>query len=95
MRKQIYKALNKLYGILMSIAFWGGVIPLLPFLIAIFFGGATGEAIALFLHEKYYPWVIALASIAVIVGLVSMYVGKEKSLSTESFKRTGDSRKRG
>ena len=87
MRKRIFNALNKLYAVLMSIAFWGGILPLVPFVLAIIIGGAAGETIAVFLYQKYYPCVIALASIAVVVGLVAMYAGKEKSLSTESFKK--------
>ena len=87
MGKRIFNVLNRLYAILMSIAFWGGILPLVPFVIAIIVGGTVGEAIAVFLYNKYYPWIIALASIAVIVGLIAMYAGKEKSLSTESFKK--------
>ena len=85
MREKIYNALGKVYGIAMSIAFWGGVIPLLPFLLAIGIGGETGEAIALFLSKKYYPCVIALASFAVLIGLAAMYIGKIEALSTKSF----------
>ena len=69
----------------MSIAFWGGILPLIPFIIAICIGGTTGEAIALFLYKQYYPWIIALASIAVIIGLIGLYVGKIEALSTKSF----------
>lgn len=85
MRKKIFVVLKRIYGIMMSLAFWGGAIPLLPFVIAIFVGGDTGEAIALFLYNQYYPWVIALASLSVLVGLAAMYAGKEKALSTETF----------
>ena len=85
MREKIYNALKKIYGITMSIAFWGGIIPLIPFIVAICIGGTTGEAISLFLYKQYYPWVIALASIAVIIGLIGLYVGKIEALSTKSF----------
>jgi hypothetical protein len=87
MREKIYNALKKTYGITMSIAFWGGIIPLIPFIVAICIGGATGEAISLFLYKQYYPWVIALASIAVVIGLIAMYIGKIEALSTKSFSK--------
>ena len=69
----------------MSIAFWGGLLPLIPFIVAICIGGTTGENIAQFLYKQYYPWVIALASIAVVIGLIGMYIGGKEALSTKSF----------
>lgn len=88
MREKAYKALQKLYGITMTIAFFGGVLPLIPFIAAIIIGGGeggTGEAIGTWLYKQYYPWVIALASIAVLIGLIAMYVGKQEAFSTKSF----------
>ena len=86
MQQKLFKILSKVYGITMSVAFWGGLLPLVPFIVAICIGGTTGEAISLFLYKQYYPWIIALASIAVIIGLIAMYVGKVEALSTKSFK---------
>ena len=87
MREKIYNVLTKIYGITMSVAFWGGIIPLLPFIVAICIGGSAGESISLFLYNQYYPWVIALASIAVMIGLIAMYIGKIEALSTKSFSK--------
>ena len=86
MRDKIYRVLKTLYGITMTVAFFGGVLPLIPFLLAILIGGPTGEAISNFLYKQYYPWVIALASISVIIGLIAMYVGKQEALSAKSFR---------
>ena len=88
MREKAYEMLKKLYGVTMTVAFFGGVLPLVPFFAAIIIGGGeggTGEAIATWLYKQYYPWVIALASIAVLIGLVAMYVGKQEGLSAKSF----------
>ena len=74
--KKLHNVLTKIYGILMSVSFFGGILPLIPFIIAIIIGGTTGEAIAVFLYKQFYPWVIALGSIAVLVGLVDIYVEK-------------------
>ena len=84
MREKIYQILNKTYGILMSISFFGGVVPVIPFVIAVIIGGETGEAIAVFLYKQYYPWVILLGSIAIVIGLIAMYVGKLEGLSVKS-----------
>lgn len=84
MREKLYKILNKAYGILMSVSFFAGGIPLIPFIIALISGGKTGEAISVFLIDRYYPWVIILGSVAIIVGLLAMYVGKLEGLSVKS-----------
>ena len=88
MREKAYEVLKKIYGITMTIAFFGGLLPLFPFIIALIIGGGeggTGEAIGSWLYKEYYPWVIALASIAVLIGLIAMYVGKQEAFSTKSF----------
>lgn len=88
MRQKIEKVLQKIYGIALMISFFAGLLPLIPFIIALIIGGGkegTGELIATWLYKQYYPWVIALASIAILIGLVSMYVGKKEAFSTKSF----------
>ncbi len=88
MREKAYNVLQKLYGITMTVAFFGGVVPLCPFIIAMIIGGGeggTGEAIGTWLYKQYYPWIIALASISVLIGLIAMYVGKQEAFSTKSF----------
>lgn len=88
MRQKVESILQKIYGITLTISFFAGLLPLIPFIIAIIIGGGaggTGEAIATWLYKEYYPWVIALASIAILIGLVAMYVGKKEAFSTKSF----------
>lgn len=83
MRKKIFTVLNKIYGIMMTVSFFGGFLPLIPFIVALCIGGETGEAIAVFLKNQYYPWVIVLGCLAIVVGLVAMYVGKLEGLSVK------------
>ena len=88
MREKVEKALQKIYGITLTISFFAGLLPLIPFVVAIIIGGGeggTGEAISTWLYKEYYPWVIALASIAILIGLIAMYVGKKEAFSTKSF----------
>lgn len=86
MRKKIYNILNKLYGIVMTAAFFGGILPLVFFIIAIIIGGTTGSKITVFMVDKVYPVIIALASIAILIGWIAMYVGKEEGLSIKKMK---------
>ena len=83
MRKKIYKILNQVYGILMSVSFFAGIIPLIPFIFAMIVGGKLGEKISVFFYQDYYPYVIILGSLAVVVGLIAMYVGKLEALSVK------------
>ena len=88
MREKIEKILQKIYGITLTISFFAGLVPLIPFIVALIIGGGeggTGEVISTWLYKQYYPWVIALASIAILIGLVAMYIGKKEAFSTKSF----------
>ncbi len=85
MREKIYNIINKIYGVLMTISFFAGALPLLGFIVALFIGGESAEAISLFLKNDFYPYVIALASIAVFIGWIAMYIGGKESLSIKSF----------
>ena len=84
MRETIFKIANKIYGVLMTLSFFGGILPLIPFIIALIVGGETGEAISLFLYEEFYPWVIIAGSIALVIGLFAMYLGKLEGLSIKN-----------
>ena len=91
MRNKLYNALKKAYGIMMTVSFFAGGLPLIPFIIALIIGGSTGEAIAVFLYKQYYPWVIILGSLAIVIGLIAMYLGKLEGLSVKSV--TADEKK--
>ena len=85
MREKIYKFFNKTYGCLMFVGFFGGFIPFVLFVVALIIGGETGEAISLFLYNKYYPVVFAITSIAVLVGVVAMYINKKQGFSVKEL----------
>lgn len=87
MREKIFKILNKTYGLLLLISFFAGFLPIIPFVIAIIVGGPVAESICLFLYDSYYPWVIAFASISVVIGLVAMYLGKLQGFSIKKNKK--------
>ncbi len=85
MRKKIFDVLNKIYGVLMTVSFFGGVLPLIPFVFSLIVGGTLAETICVFLSEQYYPWVIIAGSVAIVVGLAAMYVGKLEGLSIKNI----------
>ncbi len=88
MRQKIESVLQKVYGITLTISFFAGLLPLIPFVVALLIGGGeggTGEMICTWLYKQYYPWVIALASISILIGLVAMYIGRKEAFSARSF----------
>lgn len=87
MREKLYNILNKIYGIVLSVSFFAGLLPLIPFIIAIIIGGDTGEAISVFLYKQYYPCIIALASSSVFIGWIAMYIGKKEGFSLKKKKK--------
>ena len=87
MREKVFNVLNKIYGTMMMASFFAGIVPLVPFIIAIIIGGPTGETIALFITKKVYPWIIAMAAVAVVIGLVAMYIGKIDEASVNKSKK--------
>lgn len=87
MKNTILKVLKKTYAVLMFGSFIAGFLPVFPFIIALCIGGDVGAAIYSFLFSQYYPWVIAVGSLAIIIGLVAMYVGKNEDLSLKSLKK--------
>lgn len=86
--KKFNEILGKIYGIMMTVSFFGGVVPLIPFVFALIIGGTTGETISLFLYKQFYPWIIGIGSVAVLVGLIHSYIQdflnkKENNLSKQ------------
>ncbi len=90
MKEKIIKILNKAYAVLMSVSFFAGILPIIPFIIAIIIGGDTGAAISNFLYNHYYVWVIAAGSVAIVVGCIAMYVGKIETLSLKNISAKND-----
>lgn len=90
MRKKLFNILNNIYGVAMSISFFAGILPLIPFIYAMIVGGTTGEKISVFIKDEYYPWVIILGSVAIVVGLIAMYLGKLEALSLKNISTEED-----
>ena len=87
MREKIVNVLNKIYGALIAVSLFAGILPLIPFIIAMIIGGNTAELICNFIYNEYYPYVIVCASVAVIIGLIAMYINKH-NFSVGAKKKT-------
>lgn len=102
MRDKIYNVLNKIYGVLILSSLFAGFLPVIPFIVALIIGGETGANISVFLYKQYYPWVAVAAAVAVLIGLVALYINKtitfkypkkEKKTQQESKKTSCEDKK--
>lgn len=66
-----------------------GFVVAILFLIAIIIGGNQGELIAVFAGDVM-NWCIKLAAIAVLFGIIDMYIRKEHSLTMKSEEKKDD-----
>lgn len=84
--KKFIDILNKIFGAAVIIELFAGGLSILGYIVAICIGGDTGTAISLFIFEKYLRWVIVATAVTVGVGLISMYLSKQKALFFEKEK---------
>jgi hypothetical protein len=75
--------LRYIYGLAAMIAMALSFIVFLLFALALVIGGQTGSSIAA-LAESVVLWGIRLAAAAILVGLISIYLRREHSLSMNS-----------
>ena len=86
--KKVADILKKIYGYGIVIALFVGGLTVFGYLAAMFIGGETAEAICVFIYKKFFLWLIIGADIIVLLGLVAMYLSKEKSMTLETGKKS-------
>ncbi len=85
--KTLVKILDKVYGWGIVVCLFVGGAMFLGFLAAFFIGGEAAEAICTFIHKTIFKWLIYGGNIIVLVGLVNMYLKKQKSLTMNDENR--------
>lgn len=61
-----------------------GALSVLGYIAALCIGGETATALCLWIYKTYFPWVIKLTSVFAGIGLVGMYLNKQKALTAAS-----------
>ena len=79
-RETLAKALSYVYGIGIAVSLFTGALSVLGYIAALIIGGETAAEISRFIYKDFYPVIIYLSSISILLGLVKMYVAGEKSL---------------
>ena len=90
MREKITKILNTIFGWGIFLTLIAGGLAFFGFLIALIIGGESATALSVFIHKKYFPIVIRIASATILLGLIAMYFGKIEALSLTADKKEAD-----
>ncbi len=69
------------YGVLACL--FAGGIAIVAYTVALLIGGDLAEVICAFTYQKYFPWVIRICAVCVGLGLIGMYLGKQKALTAK------------
>ena len=85
--EKIASVLKKIYGYGIVTALFTGGATVLGYIVAMFIGGETATAICTFIYKKFFLWLIIGADIIVLLGLVAMYMSKEKTMTLEGSKK--------
>ncbi len=88
--KKAGEFLKKIYGYGIVAALFIGGFTVVGYIAAMFIGGDTATAICTFIYKKLFLWLIIGADIVVLLGLVSMYLTKEKSMNLDKKKSKKD-----
>ena len=91
--KKASSILDKLFGWMIMICLLMGGLAFFAFLVALIMGGGEGsaaEALANFIKSNYFPIIIRVASVTILVGLVSMYFKGESFLSLTTEKKSAE-----
>ena len=79
-RENVAKVLSYAYAIGIAIALFAGALSVFGYIAAMIAGGETAVKICNFIYKDFYPVIIYMSSISILLGLVKMYVAGEKSL---------------
>ena len=73
------------YGIIACL--FAGGLSLVGYLVALIIGGESATALCLWVFKTYLPWVIKATSIFTLIGLIGMYLSKQKALVATTEKK--------
>lgn len=79
-RERFAKILTYVYAVGIAVSLFAGALSALGFLAALVIGGDIAAEICNFISKSFYPVIVYMSSISILVGLLKMYVAGEKSL---------------
>ncbi len=85
--KKISEVCKMIFGYGIMITLFAGGLTFFGYLAALFIGGETATAICVFIYKQIFPIIIYATTCLILFGLVAMYLGGEKALTTEKKKK--------
>lgn len=85
--KKLIKVIEFIYGWGILICLFVGGLTFLGFLVAFVIGGETATEICTFIHQSIFKVLIYGGNIIVMLGLLNMYLKKQKSLTISDTKQ--------
>ena len=85
--KKISEVCKLIFGYGIMITLFAGGLTFFGYLAALFIGGETATAICVFIYKQIFPIIIYATTCLILFGLVAMYLGGEKALTTEKKKK--------
>ena len=85
--KKIAKVLKVVFGYGIMITLLVGGLTFFGYVAALIIGGETATAICTFIYKQIVPIMVYVSNIMIILGLVCMYLGGEKALTSNKKKK--------
>lgn len=79
-RETTATVLSYIFGIGIAVSLFAGALSVLGYIAALIIGGQTATDICNFIYKDFYPVIVYMSSVTILLGLVKMYVAGEKSL---------------
>ena len=86
MKKLMKKAsafLKEIFGWGMMICLFAGGLTFFGYVVALIVGGDAAALICTFIYKKFFPVIVYISSVLVMLGLVAMYLNGEFELSAK------------
>ena len=82
--KKVANILLTVFSVGILAVLFAGALAALGYVVALCIGGETATALCLWIYKTYFPWVIKFTSIFAGIGLIGMYLSKQKALTAAS-----------
>ncbi len=79
--KKIANVLRTVFAYGAIVCLFAGGLSLVGYIAGLVIGGETAVALCAWVFKTYLPWVIKATSVVTGIGLVSMYLSKQKALT--------------
>ncbi len=86
--KKISEVLKKVFGCGIMICLFAGGLSFFGYLVALVIGGDAAAVICHVIYKECFPVIIYASNILILLGLVSLYLGGEKALTTDKNKKS-------